>query len=159
MSDLYNSLYEKLEPKRFDKSTPMPMEKIEAGLALEEVLEEGLKKRLIERSGEFFTEEGIIYSPDLIITNSHLRLGEIKLTWMSIRNGITDPKFAKWFTQMACYCYHLQTPYARLYTFFVNGNYKPMSPCIKCWDIEFTGQELRDQWNAVRNHAKAEGLL
>lgn len=104
MSDLYNDLYADLEPKRFSKSGPMPVEKLEFGMAFEEMLEDSLRKRLVgERPGEFTTEEGIIYSPDLLIFNGATRLGEIKLTWMSCREmpkertdaGLPS-KFAKW---------------------------------------------------------------
>lgn len=158
MSDIYGSLYKELEPNRF-KDGPMDLLKLEAGLTLEAIFEEGLKRRLIERPGEFTTEEGIIYTPDLLIFNHVTRLGEIKLTWMSMHQGIEHQKFDKWFCQMKSYCYHLQTPYARLYAFFVNGNYRPSTPAIRAWDIEFTAQELRDNWACLINHAKHKRLL
>lgn len=172
MSQLYNSLYQELEPKRFTKgSMPDPL-RLETGLALEEMLEEGLKRRLsteedVERPGEFVTpNEGIIYTPDLIIYTSKERLGEIKLTWMSSREVPREattrgfpPKFNKYFTQMKCYGHHLEMPLQRLIAFFVNGDYRPSRPELLAWDIEFTAREMRDEWLMVKNHGIHMGLL
>lgn len=170
MSDIYGSLYQHLEPKRFQKGgTPDPL-RMELGLNFEEILEEGLRKRLNggERPGELTTEEGIIYSPDLIIFNGHTRLGEIKLTWMSSRevprepSNSFPPKFDKYFTQMMAYCYHLCTPYARLFGFFVCGNWdrtRGNQPEFLAWDIEFTKRELDENWRMLVNHARHVGLM
>lgn len=166
MSDIYNDLYQDLEPQRYIRGQTPDLLRFEAGFALEEMLEAGLKKRLTgERPGEFTTDEGIVYSPDLVIFNGSTRLGEIKLTWMSSReiprveaNGF-PPKFDKWFTQMKAYCYHLRTINARLLAFFVNGDYKPPKPELLAWDIEFTQRELDDNWCMLLGHAKHKRLL
>ncbi len=178
MSDIYGSLYKELEPKRFDTGEPMDRNRLELGLSLEIVLEEGLRTRLSEQSGrpgEFVEpEHGIIYSPDLIIFNGKTRLGEIKLTWMSSSqvpreaNGSFPPKFDKYFTQMKLYCRCLETPYARLLAFFVNGDYSfrksgnrsvPAAPELLAWDIEFTKRELNEEWQMCMQHAKMRGML
>lgn len=166
MSTIYNDLYQDLEPKRFTRGTAPDPLRLEAGLAFEDMLEEGLKRRLAgERPGEFTTAEGIIYSPDLIIFNGETRLGEIKLTWMSSKevpreaaNGF-PPKFDKYFTQMKAYCFHLELAHARLLAFFVNGNYHPPKPELLAWDIEFTKRELEENWTMLRNHARSKGML
>lgn len=170
MSTCYNDFYCDLEPKRFDRhSAPDPL-KLEAGLALESVLEEGLKARMTERPGEFVEpEHGIIYSPDLIIFNGETRLGEIKLTWMSSREVPREEahsfpeKFSKWFTQMKLYARCLDTPHARLLAFFVNGLYDRGRgggrPELLAWDILFTKRELDDEWRTIMNHSKRKGLL
>lgn len=167
MSDIYNDLYKRLEPKRY-KGGPIDPGFVGMGLALEDAIEEALKKRLLggERPGEFITAEGIAFSPDLIIFNGATRVGEIKLTWMSMREVPMDkpssgfpPKFEKYFTQMKSYCHHLDTPYARLITMFINGDYKPPKPKLACWDIEFTAQELHENWRMLTNHGKTMGVL
>lgn len=165
MSDIYNDLFQSLEPKRYRKGTPMDPLRLEAGLALEEMLEEGLRRRLIgERPGELVTEEGIIYSPDLLIFNGATRLGEIKLTWMwskevpRIEGNSFPPKFDKYVCQMKAYCYHLDTPYARLIVFFVNGK-GDSTPELLAWDIEFTRRELEENWQMLMNHARSRRML
>ncbi len=166
MSDIYNDLYQRLEPKRYDKSKPLDPLRLELGLNFETLLEEGLKTRLKgERPGEFVTEEGIIYSPDLIIFNRSVRLGEIKLTWMSSRevprertNGF-PPKFSKYFCQMMAYCHHLGTREARLFALFVNGDYTVHAPEFLAWDIEFTQRELDENWAMLLNHARHQKML
>ncbi len=164
MSTLYNSLYAELEPKRFAKTGEPDAAKMELGTAFEEVLEVALATRILgDRPGEFTTEGGIIYTPDHLIFNGYTKLGEFKATWMSIRKGITDPRFDKWFCQMKCYCHHLQTPYARLYVFFVNGDYTYKPPhggaSLRAWDIVFTSRELKDNWAMVERNARKKGLL
>lgn len=97
LSDLYGSLYAKLEPKRYAKKSdePPPIERWGIGMAFEDMLEVGLKQRVqsangevIERPGELQTEHtsdcprerkrrtwgcgcwcggGVIHSPDLFI--------------------------------------------------------------------------------------------
>ena len=186
MSTIYNSLYRALEPKRYGKEgDPLPMDKLEAGMIWEELLEAGFKQRpglafQAWRPGEFRTEEhGIAYSPDLIITNGDTRVGEIKLTWMSCKeapvsleqaiaagrpdlaNTRTEfgPRFSKWFTQIQVYAYHLELLDARLIVLFINGNYKPPSPVPLAWDLRFTPEELAEEWGMVLAHGKAEGLV
>lgn len=164
MSDIYNSLYADLDPKKYAKGDGPDVTKMTLGTSFEEVLEVALSERIIgERAGEFTTKEGIIYSPDHLIFNGVTTLGEFKCTWFSIRAGIQDKRFDKWFTQMKSYCYHLQTPYARLYALFVNGDYsyKPPygGPHVRAWDIEFTRRELDDNWAMLMRHARRKKML
>lgn len=96
-SDIYNDLYQDLEPKRYVRgSKPAPL-LLETGLIVERVFEEGLARRCEEtghgqiiRPGEFSYNgnfEGvpytIHYNPDLFIFNGETRVGEIKATWLS----------------------------------------------------------------------------
>src|SRR6266581_2458787 len=168
MSDLYNHYFQKLDPKRFKHNGPLPLALFELGMAWEEMLEEGLKQRLVltegsGRPGEFVTEEGIIYSPDLLLFNGSTRVGEIKLTFMSTKGApwklgavydSLDPKFDKWLCQMRLYCRAIGTKHARLYAFF------PREACfggkceLRAWDIDFTQHELDEEWDTIYRHAK-----
>lgn len=172
MSDIYGKLFQRLEPKRFDPSRPMDPLRLEVGLEFESLLEVQLKERLTnagERPGEFTTEEGIIFSPDLIIYNGTTRLGEIKLTWMSCRELPLEriesgfpPKFDKWFVQMMAYCKHLDLREARLFGFFVCGEWdrsKGNPPQFRAWDIEFTKREIEENWRMLINFARQEKML
>ena len=172
-SDLYGSLYAALEPKRYGTGKPMDMLRIELGMAFEEMLERSIKSRLLgERPGEFTAEEegkDIIFSPDMIFFEGKKTIvGEFKLSWQSSRSAPRTvdvgfpPKMDKFITQMALYCRWLDTKHARLIVFYVNGAWdhsKGFSPEILAWDIEFSQQELDEQWAMVRNHARHLGLL
>ena len=102
-------------------------------------------------------------------------LGEIKATWLSCKDVPVSPsqskatglpsnwdglgiasfpkEFNKYFTQIKSYCYHLRTPFARLYVYFVNGNWKPPVPVYLAWSFEFSAVEVREEWSMMRNHA------
>jgi len=168
MSDIYNSLYQELDPKRYKKGKPNPL-RMAAGLFLETGLETGLRSRLIvgERPGEYVSAEGIICSPDLIIFNSHTRVGEIKLTWMSTKgvprekmssNGFST-KFDKYMDQMMSYCHVLDTNLARLIVFFVNGDWKTFTPELLAWDLEFSRREMDECWARLMHHARQRSML
>ena len=189
MSELYNSLYKGLNPRRFDKrdadGKPFPFDdlRVEVGTAFEELLEPVLRQRIItaERPGEYATQHvatcihwpfpvsvgdpvcscgaGIIYTPDHFLFNGTFRVGELKVTWMSIAKGLSDRRFDKWFTQLKSYCYHLQTPYARLYALFINGDYRSYSPALLAWDITFTAKELAEEWHVLLRHGKKTGMI
>lgn len=165
MSQIYGDLAQDLEPKRFVRGAPMDLLRVEAGLALETVLEKGLRDRwCAERPPEQVTSEGIFYSPDMIIFDGgNPRLGEIKLTWMSAKDTPSEPatcfspRFNKYVCQMQAYCYHLELNEARLLTYFVNG--RKGSPELLCWDIEFTKRELDNNWQKLMNHARHKRFL
>ena len=182
MSQIYGSLFQDMYPDRFVKDRPMNPGHLELGLAWENMLEDGIKERLrqgqgADRPGEFVTEEGIVFSPDLLLFNGVTRLGEIKLTWVSSKemprtageSFPSHPTVQKWLCQMMAYAYHLDTPYARLYAFHVNGEYAwmrkggnkdtPGGPQLFAYDIEFSKRELHDNWQMLLGHAKSSGLL
>ena len=175
MSDIYDPLFKELEPERYGRTNIDAETKAGyqgMGLAFEEILEKALAERLAGsgRPGEIVEPDtGIIYSPDLLIFNSHTRLGEIKLTWMSMREAPTEVtngfpvKFDKYLVQMKAYCRCLETPYARLYCLFINGDYdykgKGLKPTPRCWDIEFSKRELHENWQMLMNYAKQRKLL
>lgn len=169
MSDIYNELFKQAEPNRF-VGGPLQPARLELGLALELMIEEGIKKRLrAERPGEFMTHmrgTPLYFNPDLLIYNGVMRVGEIKYTSMSCRNtpvkegDVFDPKFDKYFVQMKGYCYALQTNYARLYAMFSNGDYtRPYVPEFKVWDVDFSDFELEENWEQLANFAEREGML
>lgn len=182
-SDLYNAFYKDFDPKRYDKrdaagnATPLDLAKMELGTSFEEVLEPALAARLFgERPGEFVHHHAdcddsklgsvwckqncVIYSPDYLFDiDGELVLGEFKCTWYSTRDAPLDPKFAKWWTQIKLYCYWLQLRRARLYVFFVNGDYKPPSPVLRAWEATFTQRELQDEHDLIIRNARKKGLL
>lgn len=165
ISEIYGDLYRRLEPKRFTGGEPDPL-LLEAGLSFEHMLEEGLKARMAVRPGEFVSPEGILMSPDLVMFNGGVKVGEIKLTWMSCREMPTEranylpPRFSRWAMQIMAYCHVMDTREAKLIAFFVNGDYgKQRGPQLRAWDIEFTQRELDDNWAQLIQHAESMGRL
>ena len=189
LSDIYNSLYKKLDPKRYDRrdeaGNPTPFDTVagEIGTAFEEVLEPVLRRRIIsaERPGEFATQHasdcvhtrttvkvgdpvcacgaGVIYTPDHFFFNGAFYLGEFKTTRMSSAKGLTDRKFDKWFCQIKTQCYHLKTLFARLYVLFILGDWSDKSPEFRAWDIEFTDKETTEEWLTLLRHGRREGMI
>lgn len=164
-SAIYNDLYQDLEPKRFTRGTAPDPLRLELGLALEEVLEGGLVSRMWERPGEFKTADGVAFSPDGLMFHADGRLivCETKLTWMSSKDVPREPasgfppKFDKYMTQLLFYTDGLETPWGRLYVYFVNGLGR--GPEFLAWELEFTAREQQENRQMLLNHAKAKGLM
>jgi hypothetical protein len=165
MSDIYTALYQRLDPKRYGKPGDVRdmggTLRMALGVAWERYLEGVLIASGVDalRPAEQMTSDGVAYSPDLLIDSGE-RLGEIKLTWLSSRVDPHDPKFGKWLTQAAAYCRGLDIRKARFYVYHVNGNYTDRrGPALPAWDIEFTQQELEDNWASLHDFATKEAML
>lgn len=142
MSDIYNSLYKGLDPKRFDKGTGPDVIAMDYGSSFEEALEEAVAYYFAKRGtggsdrpGEYAclasgkivpvgTPKSIIFSPDHFFYNCVTRLGEFKSTRMTIGPGLRDRKFDKWFCQMMAYGFPLKMRHQRLIALFINGHGK-----------------------------------
>jgi hypothetical protein len=196
-SDIYNDLFQSLEPKRYVRDREPPPLLLEMGLIFERMLEEGILRRIeawpvtverVERPGEF-TESGtfegepftIHFTPDLLIFNGDLRVGEIKATKMSpgvslevidaylrredeaidaVGQALRAQKFDKYWVQVKLYCHLLHTRYARLYAFFINGVYKPtMDPVFLACDATFSEDDLAMNFAMCMNHARFKRML
>lgn len=193
-SDIFNDLYQDLEPGRYQKDRTPPPLLLEIGLIFETMLEEGLLRKLsredpdVRRPGELIHEDTfdgypihLAYSPDLIISNGELRVGEIKATKMSpgvpadviaaylegdaeaqaqVEAIPLSGKFDKYHTQIKLYAKMLGTRLGRLYTFFINGTWRPTAdPVFLVWDIEYTQDELDQNYAMLMYHAIHKGLI
>lgn len=163
-SDIYGDLYKFLEPKRYDHEGPPNDVLMALGTAWEQHFEFLLKKNGIdcERPGEFMSPEGIAYSPDLFIYNGHSRVGEIKLTSMSL-DEIADEetnelpvKFDKYLTQIKLYCFWMDWPHGWL---AITSIRQPWAPEYRAFDLEFTDRELRENHAMCMQHARHEGMM
>lgn len=160
VSDIYNDLYQQIDPKRFNPDRPPNPYKLALGLAWEQYLEQALVRAGVnaERPGEFLYK-GLSFSPDLFVVNGHDRIGEIKLTWMVEVDDLEDPKFDKWLTQIKAYCYATGIPRAVLYVYFVNGRGRFGEPSLRAFELEFTARELEENWRTLTNHARRRNML
>jgi hypothetical protein len=153
MSDIYNSMFKGIDPKRYDKrdedGNPEELNraKLEAGMGFEVRLEPLIEAKWGGcRPGELFTQHardctgyplpvrngdvlchcgaGIAYSPDWLFTESDpMVLGEFKFSWYSNKEFPEDPKFDKWVCQCQCYLIHLKLTTVWVFPFWVNGSY------------------------------------
>lgn len=192
-SDIFNDLFQELEPNRYQRDREPPRLLMEIGLIFERMLEEGLLRTLaksgsIQRPGELIHEDvfdghavHLAYSPDLIITNGDLRVGEIKATKMSpgvpfaviadylhgdaaaaeqVQGILSAPKFDKYHCQVKLYARMLGTRLGRFYAYFINGVYRPtMDPIFLAWDVEYSQDELDMNYAMVMYHAIARKLI
>lgn len=164
-SDIYGDLFKDLEPERYgewDGSLDPDSLMTALGLAWEVHLEKmlTLNGHLVARPPECRSDEGIYYSPDLLVVNGQDRIGEIKVTWMSSRTDLNDPKFDKYLCQNMLYCYWEQMNLARFYVLYMRGNYKGRQwPAFKIWDVEYTARELKENHQMCMNHARSKKML
>ena len=157
LSAIISDLMMDLDPKKYGGE--MDWNRVESGVTFERLLEKALISRnpLLIRPGEF-SKDGIACSPDGL-NRLDGSIVEYKFTWKSSRYPITDDRFWAWLVQIKGYCYVLGTTRATLYVLFVNGNYTNFSPILKPWALEFTPEELSDNWAMLVNHARHKGLL
>lgn len=163
LSDIIKQMAFEREPERFPKTPdgkpdPMAMMRFEVGFTWEQVLERALHDRTpnLHRPGEF-TLDGIIMSPDALDPDGWV-LEEWKATWSSTKHDLQD-RFWYWFKQIMAYARALKTNVAILRVLYINGDYKPMLPQIKCFRLTFTDRELEENWQEILNFARARGLL
>jgi len=109
----------------------------------------------IQRIGEIDLN-GIIMTPDAV-NLSNARGIESKCTWRSMRHDVTDQtgEMAAWWMQMMGYAKALNMNRWDLYVFFMNGDYgKNRRPRLRHWEIEFTQDEVDNNWIRILNHAQ-----
>ena len=165
MSQIYGSLFEHLEPKRYTPGRTIDPLMAAVGTAWEKHLEYLMGKAGIQvfRPGELVAPDGIAYSPDGLLDNQ-TRLAEYMVAWWMSSADMPrtpassfPPKLNKYVCQMQSYAYNLELSTARLYVLFVQGRGK--DPELLVYDIEFTARELKNNWNAMMNHARHQKLL
>lgn len=166
-SDIYNSYYAQLNPKKYGQKADQPSPDVlfAEGLAWEQYFEKMLIANGVQcfRPGEQIGEwkgRSIAFSPDLIIVNGQDRIGEIKKTWKSSRLRPTDRDFAKYLTQGRMYAYWLGLPRVRYFVNHTVGNWRDYPfPQMRYWDVEFTKREIMDEMQTMMRHAENEGLF
>lgn len=181
MSDIYNRLYQVLDPGRykhddeFSEENHLHASLLAIGLALEQYTERLLLAAGIEahRPPEFRTpdEHGIAFSPDLLIYNGDVKGGEIKATFMSTKDLPTSKarklpdKFDKYVTQMKSYGHNLEIPDWLLLAWFLKGDYSKRSQDqeffadLRAFHLQFTSAEMREEYQTLVRFAQTERML
>lgn len=86
-------------------------------------------------------------------------LEEYKATWRaSWRVQDMEQEFWYWFRQIQCYMYMVSRRFkkkclhARLFVFFINGDYRESGPQIRQFNIECSWHELEENWQMMQRH-------
>lgn len=163
-STIFGDLFKELEPSRYDRNGPMNAVLMMLGSAFEDRFEKVLVWNGVaaERPEEFMSPEGIAYSPDLILFNGVTRLGEMKLTSMSLRDWPTEetyglpPKADKYDCQMKLYAYWLNIFNGLL---IVCSIAKPYAPELGVYELQWTRRELQENYDMCMSFARQRGLV
>ena len=103
--------------------------------------------------------DGITCSPD-ILDMQERRVLDCKATWKTLAKLDTLEKdFFAWVTQNKAYCKPIGWVAGGLVIFFVNGDYKDSGPVMVELALEYTQQEIDENWSMMVNHAKNRGWL
>lgn len=146
------------------------------GFSLEMVLEAGFKALVqdravaagyqVERPPELESSEGVKCSPDLYFyqPDGDIIIADMKCKWVSINgmpteeegeDGFPGTKFDKIFTQLMSYLHVLSEQMGRSFTraylivYFVCGNYRDYKPRLVAWELEWSQQEISENWDAL----------
>ena len=128
----------------------------ELGFSWEGVIEDFYARRFgeqIERPGEV-CRDNIVGSPDGLLREV---LHEYKLKYSSSDKFVIGEQ-RRWLMQVKSYCAMLGVRQVRFWVFFVVGNWKfgkdRVGPHPKVFDVEFTQQEVDDQWQLMKRYRK-----
>lgn len=108
---------------------------------------------------------GIACSPDILLVpkvkTAEVRELSLKSTWKSCRglpveeegeNGF--PKsFDYYISQCMTYTVPLETMGSVLFVYFVCGSWRPPFPQVHAWELDFSDQEIAENWDALQNIA------
>lgn len=109
----------------------------------------------MEVQGIFMTHDG--ESLSTVLTQAGIAYAlivhEVKLTWKSTNTVGNIEAQWMWLAQIKAYCKGLNTRFAFIHVYFVNGDYKyPLRPLMKIWEIEFTQDEIEENWDLLRSY-------
>lgn len=108
----------------------------------------------------FMSPDGLELTHFIVMMKNvwHTLVHEVKCTSKSINtvgNLSTTAKKSQfmWLTQLKSYCRAVGARRAILHVLFLYGNYKrPFEPCLWKYNIEFTPQEIRENWLMVTEY-------
>ena len=145
----------RLEKK--DTFTESDMITMERGFVWEQMLSMAWGQLIGARIGEVECE-GIALSPDGISFDPDGPIiDEYKCTLKSAKSPPEDNM--AWMMQIKAYCYACECLKARLWVWYMKGEYKPPFHVFRVYGLEFTERELVENWTMIINQAKAKGML
>lgn len=105
--------------------------------------------------------DGIVATCDQLVpvTPKGPCVDECKLTWKTSRGVLEGKPYHdirdswRWMTQAKSYCHVWNVRVARFWVCHVNGNYAPPQPQLIRYDLEFSDQEIAENWFMMTQHA------
>lgn len=161
LSQIYHDLEESASPREPMDEQQMNLYRA-GGFVWEQVLHVGfihsnLSARYV-RPGEVMVD-GIVGSPDLLDLDTGAVV-DSKFTWRSMRKLDNIEKwFWIWLVQLKGYCRMVGTNKAELWVFFACGDWAPPVPRIRRLGLEFSDQEIKENWDMLVEHARRRGWL
>jgi len=149
---------------------PIAILRISIGLAIEQwYIPEILRTYGVIDHPDELLYDGVYMSPDgedesvIITLQDYLlltRVHEVKATYKSTKTVGDLSKQWMWLAQMKAYCIAKGTRFAVMHCWFLCGDYTyPISPKRVVWEIEFTQEELDDNWNLLADYKREFELL
>jgi hypothetical protein len=149
---------------------PTAILRISIGLAIEQYyIPEILSMYGVEDHPQELLYDGVYMTHDgqdesvIITLNEHLkksmsltkRVHEVKATYKSTKTVGNLENQWMWLAQMKAYCIAVGTRFAVMHCWFLCGNYKfPITPQRIVWEIEFTQDELDNNWNLLADYKR-----
>ena len=109
----------------------------------------------MELDGIYMTKDGESVSSVIItpMDNLQIMVHEVKATYKSTKTVGDLENEWMWLAQLKSYCKGTGTRFARMHVLFLCGNYKfPIKPVRTVWEVEFTQQEVDDNWNLMTGY-------
>ena len=131
---------------------------MEVGFIWEDALTAAFANRMAVRLDEIELD-GIVGSPDGIgddplpsVLAGTMALEEYKCTWKSSRKDVTDKRHWNWHVQTKSYCYMLSVNVVVMRILYLMGNYRGSGPQYVTVRIEYTDEELIENWAMIISH-------
>lgn len=168
--DIENRVVKPGERKPTEELSPAEKQRmgnyVEMGFIFELMVEHFFRARMLNRRA---AQAGVVSQTEIIYQGMAMTpdgwcpaddtVEEYKATWRSLRRA-TPPEsifdsqnFWSWGAQSKSYCLAHDTRLARFFVFWVNGNYKESGPVVYRYDVEWSAQEIAENWRMIQTHA------
>lgn len=109
--------------------------------------------------GIYMTPDGeslsvVLTKRSVTVTHQHaIVMHEVKATYKSTRTVGDMSTQWMYLAQIKSYCKAAGTRFAVIHILFICGDYSyPIKPLMKCWALEFTQQEIDENWELMRDY-------
>lgn len=148
---------------------PTAILRISIGLAIEQyyIPEILLHYGVVDHPGEkyydgvYMTHDGEDESVIITLSEYNLsrklrrRVHEVKATYKSTKTVGDLSSQWMWLAQLKAYCIAIGTRFAVMHCWFLCGDYKfPIKPQRVVWEIEFTQEELDENWTLLADYKR-----